>query len=761
MTGRRSAHLGECRPSGLLLTTPANAQILTALLAATGLFGILLPLPLHTAPALLRDALLVNVAGGLAAAAAWRAGAAAPDERWPWRLAAGSVTAGALGVTIGLVVDDGALVYRGLWALSLALAGAGLVLQVRGDRRILLLLDLFVGSAGLTALAMVAWSRALGPGAPDGGNEAAVGLAAAAVGLTLFAGFNPVLAGRRVDAVRWVLVGGLALVSAGHVLVLGSSPAPPRVGSAALMVAGIAAIGWAALLTPEAMVRVARDGRAEVFPIAGAVAALGILVAGQYGRMPVAVVALTASTLVGAAARLLVTVGELRRLTTRRAEARTDELTGLPNRRAFAEHLRDQLHRRHPVRSGAVLLLDFDRFKEINDSLGHGAGDVLLCELGRRLATALRRGEFLGRLGGDEFAVFIDGGTGARALDVAQRLRRAAVEPQQLAGVTLRVEISVGIALWPSHGQEPEALLARADIAMYRAKAARSGVETFCFEAEAPTRERLERTEALRHAIADGGVICHYQPKYERDGRTLAGVEALARWVRRSELGGPGGAASVVVPPNDFIPMAERSGLLPELTAVVLARALTQMADWDRQGLRVPSVAVNVSASSLLQPGFPERVAAQLQLAGLDGNRLVVEITEDTVIADPIGCAQVLTALRALGVGTSLDDYGTGYSSLSLLRDLPLDEIKLDKSFGMQMCGDARTTQIVASTVNLAHALGVRLVMEGVETRPALTLLQEMGCDVVQGFLFSRPLPPAELEAVLQASLDSVPVPIS
>ncbi len=738
-------------PEFSVLPTGESGRLLTVLLAMTGLFGLLVPLRLGIVGSVLRDGALVNVAAGLAAATAWRAGNKAPNQRRAWRYAASSVTIAAAALTVGLVVDSAVGVAQLLWSLSLLASAVGLVGHVERGRRGSLLLDLSVGSAGVTALATVAWARTVASVRLDASGEVAVGLAAIAVGLALFAGTYPVLAGRRVQPVRWALFGGLALVGVGHVLGLNQGPPLPRAGAAAVVVGGFAAVGWAALLPQQpGRVRDSGEGWAQFFPLTGAIAALGILVAGQYGRLPLAAVVLAALTLVGAAARLLLTVGELRTLAVRRAEARTDELTGLPNRRAFAEHLRDQLHRRHPVRRAAVLLLDFDRFKDVNDSLGHGAGDELLSELGRRLAGVLYPGEFLCRLGGDEFAVFLDGGSDRSARSLAERLRRAAVAPQQVAGVTLRVDASVGIALWPGHGQTPEALLARADIAMYRAKAARTGVEVFSFESEAPTRERLQRTEALRQAILDGGVICHYQPKYERDGTTLAGVEALARWVRPGGQGGRGGQGGpVVVPPNDFIPLAEQAGLLPELTAVVLARSLAHLATWDDQSIFVPSVAVNVSASSLLQPGFAERVRAQLRTAALPGSRLVVEITEDTVIADPVGCARVLTELRAAGVGTSLDDYGTGYSSLALLRDLPLDEIKLDKSFGMQMCDDNRTSQIVASTVNLAHALGVRLVMEGVETDAALAQLQAMGCDVVQGFLFSKPLPPAELQALL------------
>ena len=306
------------------------------------------------------------------------------------------------------MVQGATAVAQTLWAVSLALAALGLVLRAGGARRGDLLLDLAVGSAGVTALATVAWSRTVQPTENGGQGEVAIALAAVAIGLAVFAGFYPMLAGLRLRAVRGAMVGGLALVGTGHVVGLSQTPQLPRAGAAALVAAGIAAVGWAALLPPElAVTRSPGDGRAQFLPVVGAVAALGILVAGQYGRLPLAAVALAVLALVGAAARLLRTVGELRRLTMRR----TDELTGLPNRRAFVEHMRDQLHRRHRLEGAAVLLLDFDRFKEVNDSLGHGAGDELLCELGRRLASVVEPGAFLGRLGGDEFAIFVDGGS--------------------------------------------------------------------------------------------------------------------------------------------------------------------------------------------------------------------------------------------------------------------------------------------------------------------------------------------------------------
>jgi diguanylate cyclase (GGDEF)-like protein len=542
------------------------------------------------------------------------------------------------------------------------------------------------------------------------------------------------------------------LCAATHLLAASLAPAVPHGAAAALGLLAAAVLGWGALSAPEAPLgwRAPGPRAAVALPAGGAAAALGMLVAGQFGRLPVAAVVLAALALLAGAARLVVTALELRAAGQRGNGNRTDHLTGLPDRAAFEHRLATALAGRQPSCGLAVLLLDADRFKEVNDSLGHGVGDRLLRRQAARLAASLGGGEYLARLGGDEFAVIAESSNDLVAMGLARRLQAVLAAPSEVDGLPLRLEFSVGIASWPTHGQDAASLLARADIAMYRAKARRTGVEVFTADRDGPSRERLETIEGLRRGIVAGEIVCYYQPKFDTASGALVGVEALARWCRPQ----PGGGAEIV-PPVEFIPLAEAAGLLPALTAVVLDQALAQLAAWDRAGVVVPSVAVNVSASSLLELGFVDRVRAALGRAGVGGARLVAEITEDAVITDPQRCAEVLALLRRAGVGISLDDYGTGYSSLALLRDLPLDEIKLDKSFGLQLCADERTAQIVASTVRLAHALGVRMVAEGVETAAAHRRLAAMACDVVQGFLFSRPVPAEEVDRLVTTAAAS------
>jgi EAL domain-containing protein (putative c-di-GMP-specific phosphodiesterase class I) len=279
--------------------------------------------------------------------------------------------------------------------------------------------------------------------------------------------------------------------------------------------------------------------------------------------------------------------------------------------------------------------------------------------------------------------------------------------------------------------------LARADIAMYRAKSARTGVEVFRFQGDDPSRERLASIEALRAALPRDEIRLHYQPKIDVSRGDIVGFEALARWRRRDGR---------MISPPIFIPLAEHAGLMPDLTRVVLDGALHQMAEWDRRDVRVGSMAVNVSATCLLDPGFPAMVVDALGRSGIGATRLTIEITEDTVVGDPELCGRVLSMLRRVGVRLSLDDYGTGYSSLSMLRQLPLDELKLDRSFGLAADLDPRAGAIVRSTAALARELGLTLVAEGIETAETMALLRECGCQVAQGFLFATALPAHEVE---------------
>jgi diguanylate cyclase (GGDEF)-like protein len=470
-------------------------------------------------------------------------------------------------------------------------------------------------------------------------------------------------------------------------------------------------------------------------PGAGALSAVAVLVAGQHVNIGSLSAVFASIALVLAGGRAAQLAGE-RFASKTQADDRTDELTGLATRQSFYERLRQSLAHRHPTETLAVLVIDIDRFKEINDSLGHVSGDELLHHIANRLAQRLEPGAILARLGGDEFGLLLAGDE-VRARAAARRLRREMEAPFVVSGLSLRVEASVGIALWPTHGALGERLLARADIAMYRAKSARTGVEVFRFQGDDPSRERLAAIEALRSALPRGEIVLHYQPKIDvRTGESV-GVEALASWRRRN-----GGLVS----PTTFIPLAEQAGLMPELTRVVLDAALLQMRRWETRAVHVGSMAVNVSATCLLDPRFPSVVVDALTRHGIPAERLIIEITEDTVVGEPERCERALSILRHAGVRLSLDDYGTGYSSLSMLRQLPLDELKLDRSFGQAADLDPRAGAIVRSTAGLARELGLTLVAEGVETSETMALLRDCGCQVAQGFLFATPLAADDVE---------------
>ena len=429
-----------------------------------------------------------------------------------------------------------------------------------------------------------------------------------------------------------------------------------------------------------------------------------------------------------------------------RAVALTDELTGLANRRALFVELRAVLDRRHPARPWAVLLLDLDRFKDVNDSLGHDAGDELLRKVAARLAGVLQpRGGLLARLGGDEFALLLDGASEQAAQHTARMLQQELDRAFRVRGLDLRVGGSMGIAMWPRHGQSGRELLARADIAMYRSKAARCGPVLFSFDGDAMCRETLETIEALRACIDDRGLELHYQPKVDVSTGRVVGVEALARWRR---------VDGVLVGPDAFLPLAERANLMPELTDGVLRGALDQLLSWARDDDLSLAVAVNVPASGLADERFPGRVAELLAERGLDPARLTIELTETTVMADPQRCAAVLRSLRQVGVKIALDDFGAGYSSLALLDELPLDEIKLDKRFGLRAPEDRRSAAIIRSTAALARSLGLPLVVEGVETAHTRDLLEQCGVQWAQGYLFCRPVPAAELAVYAQSLVE-------
>jgi diguanylate cyclase (GGDEF)-like protein len=463
---------------------------------------------------------------------------------------------------------------------------------------------------------------------------------------------------------------------------------------------------------------------------------IGVTVLALASRIHITTIAvvLAVLTLVGAAARTQLAFRQLRRLADLRRQATTDDLTGLPNRRALYAAVAQALD--GPLRPHALLLLDLDRFKEVNDSLGHHVGDQLLIRVAERLRAQLRPHDVLARLGADEFAVLLVDAEQAHAVEVAARLRGSLTDPMTLAGIALHTGVSIGIALSPDHGSDATVLLRRADMAMYKAKTARSGHQVYAGNDDLGGAERLRTIHELRTALAENQLVLYYQPKIDLRTSDVRGVEALVRWNHPSRG---------VLQPDCFLELIEECGLMPALTRYVLDVALRQAAVWESQG-RPLTVAVNLSAGSLLDSSLPTYIAGQLTARGVAAAHLQLEITEQTLMSDRNRARVILTALRELGVKISIDDFGTGYSSLAYLRDLPLDELKLDRLFISPMTTDTRANALVGSTIGLAHSLGLRLVAEGVEDNTTYSELRRLGCDEVQGYYLSRPIPAADLD---------------
>ncbi|MCI3927479.1 bifunctional diguanylate cyclase/phosphodiesterase [Paenibacillus sp. TRM 82003] len=389
----------------------------------------------------------------------------------------------------------------------------------------------------------------------------------------------------------------------------------------------------------------------------------------------------------------------------------------------------------------ALLLLDLDRFKEVNDSLGHHAGDELLRAVGERLRRVGRESAAreVVRLGGDEFALLL-GAAPPVAESVAAAVHAALEAPIAVEGLQVRVRASIGLAALPSAALDASALLRRADVAMYRAKT--RGLGTFTYDVAADefaSGDRLATAELVREAVQQRALTLHYQPKVDTGTGRVGGVEALVRWYHPTRG---------LLYPDAFLPVVEGAGLMEEMTVAVLEQALDQARDWYLAGDAL-AVAVNLSASSLSDPRLPDRVQRLLAERDLPAHLLEIEITEDFLMADRERAQVILDGLRRRGVRVAVDDYGTGYSSLAYLRQLPVDDLKLDRSFVTDLGSDPRALAIVRSTIMLAHSLGLRLVAEGVEDAETCRELTDAGCDVVQGWYFSKALPAAELTAWL------------
>jgi diguanylate cyclase (GGDEF)-like protein len=625
------------------------------------------------------------------------------------------------------------------------LACAGAIAMLRDARRLgeAIWLDGAVGAAGAaTALALLMNPVLSG----IAGNAAEVLVTGAyPVGdlllISMLAGTVAVRGLRAGATATWLAAGLLCFCAADVVFALRVAAGSYQVGTIldALWAVGVAVMAHA-IRRPAPAARAPRGSAAMLaVPLVATVVAVGALLWATGGGVPRLTVGLATATLALAALRTLASFREVQRLADARRQARTDDVTGLENRRALYEAAAARIAGRPDDGRLALLLLDLDGFKEINDALGHHVGDVVLREVAGRLAAGSRPGDTLARLGGDEFAVLVGLAPGEDADAMARRLLERLAAPVQIDGVTMRIGASVGIAEHPEDGGELGTLLRRADIAMYAAKRRRSGVERYAPDLDGHSRSRLEALQELGGALAGDQLVLHYQPKSDvRTGRVI-GVEALVRWAH-PERG--------LLFPDAFLPLVEQSGRTRELTDAVLTLAVAQARAWRAVGLDLP-IAVNLAAGDLLDDALPARIATLLDAHGLTSDALAVEITEGSLMVDRERGACTVTALRALGIAVAIDDYGTGYSSLGYLRDLAVDELKIDRSFVSELAGNDRDAAIVRSTIDLAHALGVAVVAEGVEDPGALEVLAALDCDRAQGYHLGRPMPPEALASAL------------
>ena len=423
-----------------------------------------------------------------------------------------------------------------------------------------------------------------------------------------------------------------------------------------------------------------------------------------------------------------------------------DPLTGLPNRQSLSERLQ-QACSRAQCNGGmvAMLFLDLDRFKLINDTFGHAAGDRLLKSVADRLAACVRGADTVARLGGDEFTVVLEDIVHGRdAATVAQKILDALAQPFSLAQQEVFISASIGIALYPSDDNGIDSLFKKTDAAMYHAKErGRNNYQFYSAEMNASLARKLHMENSLRRALEREELRLHYQPQVDTVSGRIIGMEALLRW-QHPEMG--------LVPPAQFIPLAEETGLIVPIGECTLRSACLQTRRWHERGFGPLRVAVNLSAYQFKQKDFPHTVARILDETGLDPGCLELELTESTVMDDVDQAIEILHALNAMGVYLSIDDFGTGYSSLSYLKRLPIDALKIDRSFVRDIGADSDDAAIVTAIIAMARSLKLKVIAEGVETREQFAFLRKCRCDAMQGYYFSRPVPPEEFAQLLQAS---------
>jgi diguanylate cyclase (GGDEF)-like protein len=721
---------------------------------ALAAFIALLLAPVATVPEWVRDEALSSATHFLAALAVFLRGVRHPADRvWSWPIAGGITAFGAGDVVytgyithlhpepFPSVADIGFLALYPLVALGLLT----LVRRGTGTVRRSVLLDGLVAFLGVAAVAG-AFTAPLIAASDDSDGTLGVlvnaaypvgdaALIAMVIGVFVLRGGHPGFYG-------WIAA-GLATFAVGDTLYL------YRVATETYVMGSPMDAFWSIGLNVVAygVWRSRRDAGSDrvnsVFtlgaPLISVLLAIGVLVWASRVNTPVAVVLIAAATLLAATGRIVDSFLAVMDLARVRAEARTDELTGLGNRRLLYEAIEAGIPALRSGEAMFLLLVDLDRFKEVNDSLGHAVGDEVLLTVAARLRSKIQPDDVLVRLGGDEFALLLT--RRPADFDVLTRTREVAAEictPIQLAGLSLQVEPSIGIACAPTDALDRTDLMRHADSAMYDAKSSHAVTARYDPARDGNTRDRLHLVAELRAALATDPdqIVVYYQPKVVLTGHPV-GAEALVRWQhpQRGLLG-----------PDKFLPAAEANSLMPALTRHVLRHALRRCRRW-RATDPLATVSVNLSVTSLLDEGLVDQMTAALADADVPPDALILEITETTIMVDPERSNRTLRALSECGIKLSVDDFGTGHCSLAYLRDLPVRELKLDRSFVQHIAVRERDAAIVRSTIDLAHSLGLALVAEGVEDAAGADLLRAMGCDVAQGYYFGRPQPGVEVLA--------------
>ncbi len=469
------------------------------------------------------------------------------------------------------------------------------------------------------------------------------------------------------------------------------------------------------------------------FLVASFMVSLTLLIFRPAGALGFALAVPAAITLIATGARLMIALRESRVAGEAFHLAQTDDLTGLPNRRAVLRQLDEALAGGDPL---GLMLLDLDGFKDVNDTLGHSAGDTLLELVALRMRDSLPSDVTLARIGGDEFAILARSDNTLELIEQAQAIRQTLMAPAKVDGMDLAMHASLGITVREPGDTKASDLLRRADVAMYEAKVTRAGAQLYDAERDEFSRQRLRMGEELRRGLEKGHVVVWYQPKIDAVTQFVNGLEALVRW-DHPERG--------MIPPMAFLSVARRAGLMQTLSEVVARTAISDALRWRRNGLDL-NIAINLAPTELLSGQMTPVIYDALAQAQIPHHSLTIEVTEDTFLADPERAREVLLDIRRHGLKTSIDDYGTGFSSLAYLRDLPVTELKMDRSFVSTVCADDRSRLIVSSTINMAHALDLRVVAEGVENAAVMAEVVAMGVDLLQGYHLSPPMPSDQVE---------------